>query len=221
MLTGTQRLRFESQLDALLHQDPHNGADGNYLVRSLYFDTPRNRDFQEKADGVELRKKLRLRIYSTEAATVLLEMKQKQGNNQFKRSLLMKREDAEQLAEGNFAPLLDYKEDFAAECYALINRDLYLPGTIVEYQRKAYVLPENDIRITLDSQIRAAECCGSLFFERSPGLYPVMDPWKTILEVKYNHFLLSYVRDIIRSCNQSELSLSKYCMARKLTLTLN
>ena len=41
---------------------------------------------------------------------------------------------------------------------------------------------------------------------------------KTILEVKYNHFLLTYVRDILRSCNQSELSASKYCMARRIGL---
>lgn len=35
-----------------------------------------------------------------------------------------------------------------------------------------------------------------------------------ILEVKYDHFLFSYIRDMIRSCNQSEVSVSKYCMAR-------
>lgn len=145
-------------------------------------------------------------------------MKQKQGSNQLKRSLVIKMADARKLALGDYEPLLSYKDDFAAECYALMRRDTYLPKTIVEYRRKAYVVPENSIRITLDGQICAMEGHLGAFFEAIPGLYPVLEPLETILEVKYNHFLLSYVRDIIRSCNQSELSMSKYIMARKLTL---
>lgn len=214
MLSMTQKLRLEGKLDALLPQDPHNGIKGGYLVRSLYFDTIRNRDYREKEDGLELRRKIRLRIYEPGAADVYLEMKQKQGCNQFKRSLKIKREDAERIASGDYAPLLAYKEKFAAECYGIMNRDGYLPRTILEYQRKAYVKAENNIRITLDGQVRALEGNSPLFFEKNPGLYPVLEPWKVILEVKYNHFLFSYIRDIIRSCNQSEVSVSKYCMAR-------
>lgn len=218
MLTITQKLRFETQLDALLTQDPHNGLEGSYLVRSLYFDTLQDRDYQEKEDGVELRRKIRLRIYDPEAAEAYLEMKQKQGSNQLKRSLKIRRDDAQRLLTGDYAPLLKYKEDFASECYSIMNRDVYLPKTIVEYRRKAYMRPENNIRITIDSQIRALEGHTALLFEPDPGLYPVLDPRKAVLEVKYNYFLLSYIRDIIRSCNQSELAISKYCMARNLTL---
>lgn len=214
LLSMTQKLRLEGKLDALLPQDPHNGAEGGYLVRSLYFDTIRNRDYCEKADGLEQRRKIRLRIYEPGAEDVYLEMKQKQGSNQFKRSLKIKREDAKHIASGNYAPLLSYKDKFAAECYGIMNRDGYLPQIILEYQRKAYVKAENNIRITLDGEVRALEGHSPLFFEENPGLYPVLEPWKVILEVKYNHFLFSYIRDIIRSCNQSEVSVSKYCMAR-------
>ena len=44
----------------VVHTDSHNGPDG-YQVRSLYFDSLSNRDFQEKEDGLELRRKFRLR----------------------------------------------------------------------------------------------------------------------------------------------------------------
>ncbi len=214
LLSMTQKLRLEGKLDALLPQDPHNRPEGGYLVRSLYFDTIRSRDYWGKEDGLEQRRKIRLRIYEPGAADVYLEMKQKQGSNQLKRSLKIKREDAQRIASGDYGSLLSCKDGFAAECYGIMNRDGYLPRIILEYQRKAYVKAENNIRITLDGQIRALEGHGPLFFEENPGLYPVLEPWAVILEVKYNHFLFSYIRDIIRSCNQSEVSVSKYCMAR-------
>ena len=219
LISLSQRTRFAGQLDALLHQDQHNTdlLQGGYRVRSLYFDTLNDRDFYAKIDGVEQRRKLRLRIYHPEDETAFLEMKQKQGANQLKRSLPVSREDAEQLIQGNYKPLLHYREDFAAECYAILNREHYRPKTVVEYRRKAYVLPENSIRITLDSDIQANEFRYDIF-DPQLALAPALDPWKTILEVKYNHFLLTYVRDIIRSCNQSELSVSKYCMARRIGL---
>lgn len=128
-----------------------------------------------------MRRKLRLRIYSHDAPTALLEMKQKQGSNQLKRSLEIKTEDAKRLAKGEYELLLTYKDDFAAECFAVMKRDTYLPRTIVEYHRKAYVVPENSIRITMDSQIRAMEGHMASFFVENPGLYPVLEPWKVIL----------------------------------------
>lgn len=220
LLSVQQKMRFEAQLDALLHPDQHNGPTGSYLVRSLYFDTLGERDFLEKMDGVENRRKIRLRIYAADSPAAFLEMKQKQGSNQLKRSLRMDMGEAKRLVEGDYGLLLSMKDSFAAECYAVMKRDTYIPKTIVEYHRKAYVMPENSIRITLDGQIRALEGHPYSFFDISPSLYPVMEPWKVILEVKYNHFLFSYIRDIIRSCNQSELSVSKYCLARRLTLDL-
>ena len=66
LLHQAEALHLRSHLAAVLNGDPHNGADG-YCVRSLYFDTLRDRDVQEKEDGVELRRKLRLRVYSPRA----------------------------------------------------------------------------------------------------------------------------------------------------------
>ena len=50
LISATQRARFEGQLDALLHQDAHNSdlMQGGYQVRSLYFDTLSDRDFNAK-----------------------------------------------------------------------------------------------------------------------------------------------------------------------------
>ena len=44
---------------------------------------------------------------------------------------------------------------------------------------------------------------------------PVLDPYDVVLEVKYNGFLLDYIKGIINSIDKSELSVSKYVLARQ------
>ena len=154
------------RLGRVMLADSHNGALG-YSIRSLYFDTLDDQDFSDKVEGMELRRKIRLRIYGPQDDSAKLEMKQKQGPYQKKRSLRVSREDAILLAQGDYSPLLQYREPFAAECYALLHCRCYRPKTIVEYLRQAYIARENNIRLTLDSQIAATESCMDLF---SPNL---------------------------------------------------
>ena len=199
-----------------MHGDVHNGAQG-YLIRSLYFDTPDDQDFHDKADGLELRRKIRLRSYSPQADFAMLEMKQKEGPYQRKRSLRLTREDARQLCQGDYRPLQKYKDPFAAECYGLMHCRCYRPKTVVEYRRQAYVAKENRIRITFDSRIVATESRFAPFDPKLP-MYPVMDPFNLVLEVKYNGFLLSYIKDLLDQVERSELSVSKYCLARSVSL---
>lgn len=208
--------QMKHELDLVLHGDTHNGAFG-YRVRSLYFDTIYDRDFYEKVDGVELRRKLRLRCYDPNANFAMLEMKQKQGDTQLKRSLRVGREDAIRLTHGDYSPLLHYSGEqaaFALECYGMMRYRCYLPRTIVEYQRMAYVAKENRIRVTFDHNIVATESCMELF---SPNLLmaPVMDPSFVVLEVKYNGFLLSYIKQLLSLADRSETSVSKYYLARQ------
>ena len=44
---------------------------------------------------------------------------------------------------------------------------------------------------------------------------PVLDPGAVVMEVKYNGFLLDYIRRMINTVDQSELSVSKYMLARQ------
>ena len=88
------------------------------MSRSLYFDTLDDQDFADKVDGLELRRKIRLRIYSPSASFAMLEMKQKEGAYQRKRSLRLNREDAERLCRGDYRPLQAYDDPFAASAMA-------------------------------------------------------------------------------------------------------
>ena len=200
-------------LEQALLQDAHNGIHG-YRIRSLYFDTPYDRDFFEKQYGTELRRKVRLRIYDTEQNFAMLEMKQKQGAQQLKRSLKISRADAIRIIKGDLTPLLTYTEPFAAEMYAFMQIHAYRPVTIVEYRRKAFIAKENKIRITFDNQIVATESSFDLF-DPMLNMNPVLDPYDVVMEVKFNGFLLGYIRDLINSIDKSELSVSKYVLARQ------
>lgn len=218
LITYFDFLRLSGKLDQVMLQDPHNGSLG-YLIRSLYFDTPYDEDYQDKQDGLELRRKVRLRIYDPKADFAMLELKQKQGSLQKKRSLRMSREDALRLIAGDTSVLLSYPEPFAAEMFGLMHRKAYRPKTIVEYKRKAFITKENKIRITFDHTLRASETCHELFSE-NPPLSPVLDGFNMVLEVKFNGFMLSYIKNMLGLSDRSAISISKYCMARADTLGL-
>lgn len=213
LISVAEAMRKSHALEQVMLQDVHNGTHG-YLIRSLYFDTPFDEDFFEKLDGVETRRKIRLRCYDPNQAYAMLEMKQKQGAQQQKRSLRVPREDALRLIDCDFSPLLRYDEPFAAELYGLMQRKCYRPKTIVQYNRKAFIAKENKIRVTFDSRIVSTESSFDLFSERL-NMNPVLDPYEVVLEVKYNGFLLSYIQQMLNNVDKSELSVSKYYLARQ------
>lgn len=213
LLSYLQYKEKDFYLSKLLHGDKHNGVNG-YKVRSLYFDTVYDTDYFEKLNGTENRRKIRLRIYSLDDAVAKLEMKQKQGSKQLKRSLTVSRQDAIELIRGRYEVLLKYdKEEFSSEIYAFMKTRCYRPCTIVEYDRKAYIAKENNIRITFDSNIRASESNFDIFSNKL-NLVPVMDLHNVVMEVKFNGFLLSYIKDMLSDTDSSEISVSKYYLAR-------
>ena len=52
-------------------------------------------------------------------------------------------------------------------------------------------------------------------FDPNLNMNPVLDPYDVVMEVKFNGFLLGYIRQLIDSINRSELSVSKYVLARQ------
>lgn len=201
-------------LEKFMMEDQHNQGDG-YLIRSLYFDSIEDRDYQEKVDGVELRRKIRLRCYGPDSSFALLEVKQKEGSMQKKRSLLLSREMAVCLTEGRYGVLLFCQEPLARECYAVMNMYAYRPCSVVEYRRRAFIARENKIRVTFDHHIVGTESSFNIF-DRNLIQYPLQDQSLVVLEVKYNGFLLSYIKDMLSSCAASEISVSKYCLSRNI-----
>jgi len=187
-----------------------NNHDNGYMVRSLYFDTVYGDDLADKQAGLLSRRKIRLRCYNPNDDFVKLERKYKSGQYQYKQSLKIKRSDAIKMINGDYSFLLLMDSDFAKEMYSIMTMQLYKPRVVVEYNRLAYMLEENNIRITIDSDIKATKANFDIF---NPNL--ALTPFLTtpILEVKYNNFLLDYVKDIINIADKTESSISKYELA--------
>ena len=155
MLSTDQK---DAVIEALLDQmnlDPYNSGGKYYTICNIYYDTEDNTLIQRSLSRPPYKEKLRLRSYSPRDGFALLEMKQKDGAQQRKRSLRVSREEAEQLIQGRYSLLLDLDDPFAAECHSLLETLFYRPKVLIEYRRTAYLLPTNSIRITFDREIRA------------------------------------------------------------------
>lgn len=216
LIDQPQLYRLSNRLSTVMHADPHNHSEG-YTIRSLYFDSLDDRDYFEKLEGIEVRRKIRLRTYGPGSTSAKLEMKQKQGDLQRKRSVTLPQPQAERLIRGDYGVLLERDEPLAHECYTMMRTHCYLPRSIVEYRRKAFVASENKTRVTLDHSIVATEANFDLFSASLP-LYPVLDPLLAVLEVKYNGFLLSYIKDLLSDGGIGELSVGKYSLSRSVGL---
>lgn len=203
-------------LSQVMCQDAHGSPEG-YSVRSLYFDTPDNTDYFDKVDGYENRRKIRLRIYDPKDRYAKLELKEKQGKLQRKRSLILSRQDAECVCKGDYEVLLKQQTEFALELYGRMKQFVYRPKCLIEYDRKAFVVQDNDTRVTFDTGLRASEACSELFAE-NPSFYPIGVEGLGTMEIKFNRFLLTYIKDMVSMPFCVQTSASKYGASRNFFL---
>lgn len=214
LLSAEAAMSLQMELDRLLQRDAYSQM-GSYCVRSLYFDSLYDTDFRDKYAGYEKRKKIRLRIYHTGAESGKLEIKEKNGNYSRKRSILLSRAEMMSAADGAYEFLLDHSSDLSVELYSLLACGGYRPKSIIEYQRLAFLFPENHTRITLDSQVRCSEMDLHLFHEDLPWV-PVLTE-QVILEVKFDGQLVRVISDILKKYTLTQVSVSKYALGRPIS----
>ncbi len=210
-----QTADMKRRLSIFMESDPHNGEKG-YLVRSLYFDTLHDNDFEQKVEGYDERQKIRLRVYSAGDQTAKLEVKEKNDALQRKRSLSLNREESLRMIGGDYQFLLHREEALARWLYTFLNVHCYRPKCVVEYDRYACISDHNDTRITFDQNLRANEANFNIFDE-DLALYPVSPPGAVTMEVKYTGFLMSCLKNELNHCDKIQVSNSKYCKARMIS----
>lgn len=205
-------LRIQSMLEALMEPDQY-GTNGSYMVRSQYYDSITDADLKDNLDGVMEKRKIRVRIYSADALRAKLEYKCKTGSDGIKYSIELTREEAMMLENHQYDFLLGRKEELAKRLYVKMTEQVYFPKTIVEYFRTAYTYPVSDVRVTFDRNIRGSVNPYGIF-EEEPFYIPLISPGMGVLEVKYNDFFPSPLKDLLKSIEGLEESYSKYSMAR-------
>jgi len=200
-------------LTETMQVDPHCNAQKEYWIRSLYFDTPENDDYYEKVSGLFRRKKIRLRIYDVDQPDAKIEIKNRVRDFVFKESGALPREDALELINGNKEVLLKSDNPTMNNVYYYMSRDLYRPAVLVDYEREAYVLPPEDIRITFDKNIRGSGVDFDLF-SHAVHMTPVFDEETMVMEVKFKEFLPGWIRSILNIYMGEPHPISKYCFSR-------
>lgn len=86
------------------------------------------------------------------------------------------------------------------------------PRTIVDYTREPFVYAPGNVRVTLDSNIRTG-MNGTDFLNPDCVTIPAGDA-PAILEVKWDSFLPSLIRDLIQVPGTHTSAFSKYAACR-------
>ena len=200
-------------LSIALKKDKHTNRQGCYFIRSLYFDTLDNKSFHEKVDGVPFRKKYRLRIYDLNSEKVKFEIKSKVHDKVLKETAFISKEDSLEVIKGNYDVLLKYKDSVLNQIFIAFKKEKYKPVVIIDYMREAYVQDFNDIRITFDHLLSRDVSDLNLFKEKNNPKALLTDG-SLIMEVKFNHFLPDWIKDLLQRISSTRSAISKFCISR-------
>lgn len=206
---------LKNTLKPLLSLDRNAGEDGDYHIRSLYFDDAYETALAEKIAGSDIRSKFRIRIYGFSDNIIKFEKKYKQGQYIGKTSFTVTRDECDALIAGDCRCLEGRTEPLAEEIFLQMKNNLLRPRVIVDYRREAYVSPFENVRITFDKDIRAGLWLTDIFNPNAPTM-PVLETGTMVLEVKFNRYLPVFIKTVLNNVNAAQRSaVSKYVLCRK------
>lgn len=202
---------LQGRLPAIMIPDPH-AADGKYEIRSLYFDDPTDKALREKLDGVSRREKFRIRYYNKDTSLIHLEKKSKIGGLSSKLSAVLIKEEAQAVADGDYAWMRQSPDPLVTEFYSKILSQQLRPKTIVDYTREPYLFPAGNVRVTIDYNIRTGLHCTDFLNPECVTVPAGASP--IILEVKWDAYLPDIIRDMVQLNGRSVCAFSKYAACR-------
>lgn len=190
-----------------------------YTVRSIYLDTYDLECYQQKSEGLQFRRKLRIRGYNMLSADskVILEIKRKIGNRIKKHrstllfsnlNNLLKSPDLEQyIIQGKREESIDDARRF----FFHLKKRQFAPTNLVVYEREAYQgKMDKGVRITFDKNIR------SRIFPKMDSLYddvnlkPLFND-HFVLEIKYfTDQMPVWARSLVQEFKLRNDAISKY-----------
>jgi len=212
-INPTQAEYLKEQLTKIMTLDRTSLRDKSYTVRSLYFDTLNSSAFYDKMDGIEFRKKYRIRYYNFDESFIRLECKEKLDDMCHKTQFRISKEMALMVMKKdlNSIPLSEYNlfTDFVME----LKLNHLVPSIIIDYKRTAFVQDALDVRITFDEQV-STRCFDLDFFSRRFVNQSIFNPNEVILEVKYNTILPIHIHHLLNSVVVNNQAISKFALGR-------
>ncbi|MHC1693820.1 MAG: polyphosphate polymerase domain-containing protein [Eubacteriales bacterium] len=203
---------LKGRLDKILPHDSNAGSDGEYLVRSLYFDTPGDKALREKIDGTNRREKFRIRRYGDNTVDLKLEKKSKVNGLCYKKSTPLSPDEVSAICTGDTGWMVTDGRELVVELYSKMKGQCLCPKTIVEYVREPFVCSAGNVRITFDRDIRT----GLLSTDFLNNILPVVPVGNelVLLEVKYDAFIPDFLVKLLNIEGRRASACSKYALSR-------
>lgn len=188
-----------------------------YVVRSIYFDTPRLAYYHDKLAGIRKRKKVRIRGYNEfeQDSKVFLEIKRKNGATISKTRANIDFKSLGFLMGGYYKPLESFPEldiDRKNFFYHVFSSQLK-PLIKIVYEREAFFFKFNEnLRITFDKNIRSSLHSQLQDLYKETRMVPVFKNY-FILEVKTEAQFPRWLSNILANFNLQNEALSKYTLS--------
>lgn len=202
---------LRQRLRAVMSPDCH-AKNGQYEIRSLYFDTLEDKALREKLDGVSTREKYRIRLYNNDPSLIHLERKFKRGGLGYKVSTELTPKQARQIAGGDIHWMAESTNEVLLVFYSRLRSEGLAAKVIVDYTREPFVFGPGNVRVTLDYNIRTALRCTDFLTPRCATVPVPGSP--CILEIKWDNYLPDVIRDMVQIGDRHSTAFSKYAACR-------
>ena len=213
IINAGDRAKIVAVMKTVAQMDPHARDKGYYTIRSLYFDNISDKELREKLDGVNEREKFRIRYYDGNTAIIRLEKKVKRDGVGCKVSCFMTAEEAQKIVDGDTLWMATDKRGLIVELYAKMKSQGLRPKTIVDYERIPFVYGPGNVRVTVDFNIRTGLRCTD-FLNPNCVTIPAGLGNEIVLEVKWDDYLPSVIRNAVQLKGRRGTSFSKYAQCR-------
>jgi len=210
-ISTSDMIAIRQRMRAIAKSDTH-ALDGKYEIRSLYFDNLADKALREKIDGVNCREKFRIRYYNDDLSFIRLEKKSKWNGLGNKQSTTLSADEAQAIVDGDLDWMMDSERPLLQELYTKMTLQGLGPKTIVDYTREPFVYAPGNVRVTLDYNIRTGLGCTD-FLNPNAITIPAGDA-PIILEVKWDEYLPSVIRDAVQLNGRRTTAFSKYAICR-------
>ena len=211
--TAQDMYQLQHRLDAVLWADSNENTINGYQVISLYFDDLADSCLNAVRDGSYSRLKYRIRIYNNSFDRISLEVKEKQGSRIYKKARSITEKEMHQLIQGECISASFSLEDPAFMFNLAIQTKALRPKVIVAYERKAYIYPSGNVRITFDRNIRASSQIAA--FGSKKISYDPLREQDAVLEIKYDEFLPEFILQLLEQNSMQQTACSKYRLCRE------
>jgi len=213
-----QRNRFIDRISGILTPDSFGEKDDGYGNYSIYYDNRGHRYCAEKEEGLALRTKPRLRIYKrlSDFAPVayFFELKHRIDSRVAKERAAINGKIAQELLDPHNADIEGLSEisPVIGKFFYLVRRYGLEPTLCVFYRRQAYsceLFP--GLRITFDSFVSGS---AQTNLDNEPDKFtPILPHHYSVVEIKYNDRIPSWLTQVINGLEMRQVSISKYTTA--------